>query len=1369
MKSIGSKLDQQTLLDTINIRGLLPIDVHDAFWDLSYGDLTGGQKRNLHKYIKNATGQEPNKLVKWEDLAEDLIDNPEYLSMIQAANENFGVEVVAEGGEEVSTRTGEYEQSFRQRPEITQSQIKTLSKRNWGESINDIESWYTAQVNAWLDGDDTVDINQVRKSLNWLNEQLKTEDGWNRVYDELTMGNAVGKVPVTDMVNKFIEEFDQLTKWADRVERGVEPPPELSAEEAAQVEVLEKYFNKPIEQISDVEIEEFLEDRLKIKRTEPSTTLHTMIPINEIPNVVHDLIAASKDYGRKLVGYFAKDKVKAKDLFRNLEIWDKTGFWLDRDFKWRYEIDPGKINISPEIAKGVKTNVKLPDILDSPKLYEAVPKLKDTNVVIDYGMSRALAGYFEPITNTIRLSRSGNEATVHHELQHAVDGAVGSKFTGTSVEEQKGRILLSTLYKMRTLVKDPEVKNEVHKSILLNEKLISKQNIHTATKDIGVLAFQKNKEDYKIVGDLINEFYEVDPKKLYYKDPGEMNARLNEIRSKMTSVERKMEPPWVTLDKMLRKEGYSTSTGTLLHSGIPISEIVKLFKKPKPRPKPLPPDAPEPFAPANIKLGAREEIMKRRAGLDLSNYGANKFVNSINQRTTKQQREVIPFIIEGTDVPKSLGRPELEKVRKRDIEKLKPIVGEINQWFETSWKNIKEVWPDLTVKQVDDYITHLWDIPKHKKAEARSWFRTQSQFLERRFIDTIKSGVEKGFIPKTLDIGEIIKVNAGVTNRAIENTKYIKALLKMKDNGIHLVMRSNDAPMDYVEVDYPALTRRLPVSRKKGKAKGEFVKEVKVKVHPDLVRPLEVVFGERFTHPVIAAYEVINGVMKKSMLSINLFHHGSLFEVGVGAMGLLPTLNIYFNPVKIYKEFLRGNLAVFNKEPIARDSIQHGMQYGATSDIPVNRIQNSLNNIANKSKNVPIAGRAAKLLAAGNELWDRALWDYLHDTIKLTAYESLVSGIDPKTSSDLMVKKKREIAQWINDTAGGQNWDNLLVTPKELQMMTWSLLSADWTVSTTRQALGLVGIGSIYKETRWLRIGMAYKYWLRAALYFGVGMTALNVMFREWDMKENPHLYPDAENWTVWDKGFGGNTIGKKTYLFEGRYKDGSERVRRWGKQFRDFFELLVSPFQKIGGKAAPVPQLMSEVLTGHSLSGYRNDDIAGTKGWEKTLGRFKAISGAFLPLSVRQYLKEGVEFVPMDIAMQSGKGMSRYGAIEFFKDAIVDQDEELLRDAYVGALRNNLPAYTLFTSALSIVEAEATASLRDAEDKIADVKEKLDEAKSPKDKKRYAILLKGLYEDEADRKAGLKLFRAALTKLRMYEEPEQPDKFKLPRLPWSR
>ena len=335
--------------------------------------------------------------------------------------------------------------------------------------------------------------------------------------------------------------------------------------------------------------------------------------------------------------------------------------------------------------------------------------------------------------------------------------------------------------------------------------------------------------------------------------------------------------------------------------------------------------------------------------------------------------------------------------------------------------------------------------------------------------------------------------------------------------------------------------------------------------------------------------------------------------------------------------------------------------------------------------------------------------------------------------------------------------DILLVSPKSLQIASWGLLSPDWTISTARQALAPTGIGHIHKETIALRKKVGRMFWLKALLYFGVGINLLNTMFRAYDMKNNPTNYPDDTN--LWDKTLMGNTIGHKTHLFVGRYKSGEERYIRWGKQFREFPEMLyddtgfspvTASLKKIGGKTAPLAQLGSVIATGHSPSGYRNRDVAETKGWDKTWALAKVIMKTPFPFSIRSIFQKDKDFYITDLAFPSSKGMSRYKAINLFKVALESKDERLLKEVWQNAVRNNIPPYEMFDTALTVLKAENTKDINSSIRNLADVEKALGE--SPDDKTRIILTRKKarLTKEKVQIENGGKFLEKAIKKFRM-------------------
>jgi len=159
-----------------------------------------------------------------------------------------------------------------------------------------------------------------------------------------------------------------------------------------------------------------------------------------------------------------------------------------------------------------------------------------------------------------------------------------------------------------------------------------------------------------------------------------------------------------------------------------------------------------------------------------------------------------------------------------------------------------------------------------------------------------------------------------------------------------------------------------------------------------------------------------------------------------------------------------------------------------------------------------------------------------------------------------------------------------------------------------------------------------------------------------------------------------------------------------------------------------------------------------------------KTVAKAFIPLSIRKVMQDNVEWKASDLVMRSTKGMTRYAVIDYFKQAIVDGDKRMFEETYRAALRNNLPAFTLFNSALGWISAEESAELKKTTEGIEDVKAKMSVSESPREKMRYGKILSRLEREKADIEQGTKLLKSALKKADDYNMIEGRPSF--PRLP---
>jgi len=730
-----------------------------------------------------------------------------------------------------------------------------------------------------------------------------------------------------------------------------------------------------------------------------------------------------------------------------------------------------------------------------------------------------------------------------------------------------------------------------------------------------------------------------------------------------------------------------------------------------------------------------QSIIKRRIFLGKRAYKTNQFLNKVRTITTPTQRELIPFLLEGsTSIPKKLKRPDLESMiqDKKLVESLQPVVKSFRERYNILWKEIAEGNQKLSNKEIKDYVTHIWDIPSSKTSDVASWFSTSNKFTNKRYIETLVEGIEDYDLkPKFTDITDIFNIYSSITNNSLANKEFVKDVRAINVKGKPLIANASNAPDGWVEIHHPAM-------------RNPFTKQY-YKIHPDLKAPLKVVLSNRIeldgtAGKVLSSYETINGLLKQTQLAVSLFHHLALSETA------MPLANYRDVPKMLgvllktpWKGFLKMESEVWQKEDSAIDFIEHLGQLGVSADIPVQKITSQLKGLEVKFKGTPIAGKATKLAFGFYERWNFALWDYLHDHFKLYAYESLVSNYKGKDIETY----KFEMASLVNDTFGGQNWDVLMVNPQTVQMMTNFLLSPDWLVSTMRQALAPTGIGSAMKtkEGRAIRRKAGARFWLKAFLYYGVLINSLNILNRKKDMEDNEEFYPDKEDFGFWDYTMFGNSIGSQTRLFMGRYSDGTERYIRWGKQFRELPELFYDETgfnvpqaagKKLVGKAAPALQIIPQLFNGGvTLSGFQNYDLKDKKGQEYVFGVLKTLMKAPLPFSTSTMLDKTKDFNASDFVVPSSKGMTSRSAGKLMETALIINDLEMIRQVVIACTFNQINSVKVFdnTKSRMIIEyrAEETRLLKE----IKDLEEAINNPKTkPQDKGYY---MKKIAEKKAD------------------------------------
>ena len=557
----------------------------------------------------------------------------------------------------------------------------------------------------------------------------------------------------------------------------------------------------------------------------------------------------------------------------------------------------------------------------------------------------------------------------------------------------------------------------------------------------------------------------------------------------------------------------------------------------------------------------------------------------------------------------------------------------------------------------------------------------------------------------------------------------------------------------------------------------EFFK-MPVRVHPDIAATLKTVFEPKKEYLEVLGFKPgkamddVNAVAKMFNFSLSGFHAWALSESYLGNTGV-KGLKDTFNFKKIYDSIKNNDYDIYKKDEVAKRAIEDGLQIGATLDVQRGVVENLLDNTGKwLENNVKGFGRIfslpVKTVAKGTELNNKALWDVIHNNYKLNTYELLVEN--ESKNGVISDAKRKEIAQWVNDSFGGLVWENLGISPSTKKAFSRWLMSPDWLLSSTRQFFGFFsskaghqklnklaatsdfwqkvkdttqffGINSITDdiEASGMRGQIARRFWARAAIQSIIYMNILNAVFRMWDRDKNPDLYP--EKMTAKDFSMLGNSVGQKTCVFAGRNSDGTERYVRFGKQFREVPEMVEDPIKKIGGKIAPIPQTAATIMTGHSLSGFENKEMSEAKGWKRVGVAAKQGVTTFLPFSVGSAINKKGDYSPFDLVATTSKGMSKYKAGEKFKNVYerdsnskkVEEIEKSMRmnkfsDSDIKAVRNRAKGQAYKQYRDSFKSALETGD----SNKVVKISEKMEKKHvSPTDiREIYVKALKDYYKD---------------------------------------
>ena len=690
----------------------------------------------------------------------------------------------------------------------------------------------------------------------------------------------------------------------------------------------------------------------------------------------------------------------------------------------------------------------------------------------------------------------------------------------------------------------------------------------------------------------------------------------------------------------------------------------------------------KPLTPLGVK--AFDLVKTRIFDIDKAFLDSEHFIRQFDNLPIIQ-REALVLLRQGVkdvNVLKKIGRKDLIDIIKNPPKELKPFLDKLTSYYDNSFLFLQKEYDGVGF--VKNYVTQIWDIPNSRKGEVLNYFSTHNPFTKKRTIPSYEEGIKLGLIPKTLDVSELLRIYDQYVIKTVFNMRFAKGLKEITDfeTGKGIIMNMKAAPADWIKYDHFALNKIMGNPH------------MPVMINPEISKEIKAIFDTRFSHPIITALEIINAFQKKGQLSLSFFHPFALAESAFSNNIGIKSLSL-FNPFKIKRALLNKDFEIYKQMPLAKDSIDHGVRYGSLPDYHISTIRNALVNMERFTRKIPVVGQGAKIIRTANDLWDRGLWDYMHNTLKLWAYEKQVilalkygNKITQKQLGRNMTRAEIEssknlIGSFINDSFGGQRWElqRAFRDPKMQQMMQWGLLSPDWTLSTLKQAAAPLKGHLILRTSKSAEEKLAGRllrkratmFWLKAGLYFNLIAQSVNLL--------NTKLFEGNAKFT-WE-----NDPGHKLNMFVGFNEDGTKRYLRMGKQFREVLEWGIEPDKRLGAKVSPAMAEIIRQLGKHTPGSGFPTEFAEMEFYESIPTRLKSIGLTGIPFSLRSYITGSPKnFL---FTLPASKGMTNYKTVDLFKKAIRKNDINRAAEVYFAALENRLDAGQLFKNALSSIKTD--------------------------------------------------------------------------------
>lgn len=750
---------------------------------------------------------------------------------------------------------------------------------------------------------------------------------------------------------------------------------------------------------------------------------------------------------------------------------------------------------------------------------------------------------------------------------------------------------------------------------------------------------------------------------------------------------------------------------------------------------------------------------------------------------------------------------------------MKAALDSIRDWYNYTYDWLRD---NHTLREDTgynaDYVNHIWDKEKSDKQAYALYVenrqRTKSPNEKKRTISTLMEGISVGLVPKTTDITKMMayysrsNIEAWVNKTMLQELSGLNVIERNEDGEIVSSdpLLSSTPPFNLEQYKYFEIPGLGPVWVYKGNAKDYTIpniitgKKILLYRQKSAAKRFGVVFEQYESSPFWETVDTLASSAKKLELGFSGFHAGALTEV------YMVQNMVEFGPKKAMANFMKyifvdtaknHELPCFANPEDFQEAASHLVKFGATNDYAAADVQNMFDNMRDAMIKVQkklkdgnkISGTVAlatmplkvatQMLSLINKGMDRALWDFLHDGLKLATYRMRADKTKERAkekgwTEEELNRALDEDGQFVNDMFGGQHWDVLGASHRTLRYAGRVLLSPDWNASTTRHFLALTGYGSIWNEATFENFKQYYKRLkhkelipedegrrsrqISALLCYGIGFmvfyegiaNGINAAFRAMDeekerkkaeeiRKTNPSyksMYELAygdEGMKWYDYLMRGNSLGQQSKIFLGRYADGTEMYIRHGKQFREVPEYLFNHkgelefpgpmVQRMIGKANPIARMFYDDVNYLSDFQASHADQEIQRKYGKTIGLLYKDALYWAPFLIPS--QENKEFKTVDFFFPSSKGFSPWKAQSYFKDFILSGDMEGVVMTYQSCQRNGIDPEAQIKAAIGSVKALENAEMSDGVTSLQEASKRFDAAKSITEKKKMRQKMK--------------------------------------------